>query len=66
MTKQMRNGLTQKQRKTLNKRLAYAIDIYSIRSSPKMGRNWKKDPYGSREGETRMKTTDVHLPGDDE
>ena len=52
MTKQVRNGLTQKQRKSRNKRIAYAIDIYAIRMSPPMGRNWKKDPYGSRGDET--------------
>jgi hypothetical protein len=52
VTKQVRNGLTQKQRKSQNKRIATAIDTYMIRSSPPMRRNWKKEPYGTREGET--------------
>jgi hypothetical protein len=52
MAKQVRNGLTQKQRKSRNKRIADAIDIYAIRMSPPMGRNWTKYPYGSLEGET--------------
>lgn len=52
MTKQVRNGLTQKQRKSQNRRIADAIGLYFHRSSPPMRRNWKKDPYGSREGET--------------
>jgi len=52
VTKQVRNGLTQKQRKSQNKRIADAIHMYTIRASPPMRRNWKKDPYGTREGET--------------
>jgi len=53
MTKQVRNGLTQKQRKSQNRRIANAIHMYAIRASPPMRRNWKKDPYGTREGETQ-------------
>jgi len=51
MTKQVRNGLTQKQRKSQNKRIANAIHMYAIRMSPPMRRNWKTNPYGTREGE---------------
>jgi hypothetical protein len=52
MAKQVRKGLTQKQRKSLNKRTANAIGMYMIHGSPPMRRNWKMDPYGSREGES--------------
>ncbi len=44
MAKKMRNGLTQKQRKTQNKRVAQGIDIYIIRPSRPMRPNWKNYP----------------------
>jgi hypothetical protein len=53
VTKQVRKGLTQKQRKSRNRRIANAIHMYRIRMSPPMRRNWKKEPYGTREGEPR-------------
>ncbi len=44
MAKKMRNGLTQKQRKTQNKRVAQGIDIYIIRPSRPMGISWRNYP----------------------
>ena len=44
MAKKMRNGLTQKQRKTQVRRVAEAIDIYEIRPSRPMRENWGNDP----------------------
>lgn len=51
MAKKVRNGLTQKQRKTRNKRGAKGIYLYFIRPSPPMRRNWKEYPYGTGGGE---------------
>ena len=52
MAKKMRNGLTQKQRKTQNKRVAQGIDIYIIRPSRPMGKSWRNypDPESPSEG----------------
>ena len=44
MAKKMRNGLTQKQRKTQVRRVAEAIDIYEIRPNRPMRLNWKNYP----------------------
>ena len=44
MAKKMRNGLTQKQRKTQVRRVADAIDIYEIRPNRPMTENWEDDP----------------------
>ena len=41
MAKKMRNGLTQKQRKTQVRRVAEAIDIYEIRPNRPMRENWE-------------------------
>lgn len=49
MAKKVRNGLTQKQRKSRNKRIAAAIDGYYIRPNlPMRARYWstKKHPGG--------------------
>ena len=52
MAKKIRNGLTQKQRKTQNKRVAQGIDIYIVRPSRPMRPNWKNypDPDSPTEG----------------
>ena len=44
MAKKMRNGLTQKQRKTQVRRVAQAIDIYEIRPNRPMRANWRNYP----------------------
>lgn len=41
MAKKMRNGLTQKQRKTQVRRVAEAIDIYEIRPNRPMRESWE-------------------------
>lgn len=52
MAKKVRNGLTQKQRKSQNKRIANAVYIYVIHPNPPMRRNWKANPYGTGGGES--------------
>lgn len=47
MAKNIRNGLTQKQRKTRNKRWVNAWDMYFVRQNHTMKRNWKAFPYGA-------------------
>ena len=54
MAKKMRNGLTQKQRKTLVRRVAEAIDIYEIRPNRPMRANWKNYPVPVVDTETRQ------------
>ena len=60
MAKKTRNGLTQKQRKTQNKRVAQGIDIYIIRPSRPMRPNWKNypDPAESQVEDTETRQTD--------
>ena len=56
MAKNMRNGLTQKQRKTQVRRVAEAIDIYEIRPNRPMRPNWKNYPDPASVGEPVVNT----------
>ncbi len=70
MAKKMRNGLTQKQRKTQNKRVAKAFDIYEIRPNRPMRANWKNHPVpewpADGEPEVNTKTRQTKGGGIDE